>query len=65
MKYYKPGTEVRILKTYSDPDRERVKHGIVVTVNSQSDMTARIGHNEPETIAPGSGRNFIIGGLPG
>jgi hypothetical protein len=50
MKFYKVGTEVKVHTTYIDPvthvERNRVKHGIVTAVTSQTRLTARIGRTE-------------------
>lgn len=45
MKFYKVGTEVKIITGYIDGDTDRtvVKHGIVTAVTSQTRLTARIG----------------------
>jgi hypothetical protein len=47
-KYAKVGSEIRISHSYSGT--VKVKHGILVTLATQTSGTARIGHNTAVTV---------------
>ena len=57
MKVYKPGTEVKVQVTYANPTRTRVKHGIVIAVQSQDRLTARVGRQS--YAIDGGGKYFV------
>lgn len=42
-RHLKVGTEVRVIITFEDTDK--IKHGIVTSMNTQDSIYARVGHN--------------------
>jgi hypothetical protein len=52
-KYAKVGSEIRVQHNYSGTTK--VKHGILVSLASQTSGTARIGHNTAVTVTRTAG----------